>query len=129
VTPLTSLELLRRQVDEVRELFELLLDHTELKYDDINARTSGMVVVGWSPHRWATPKEGAQRYFGEARQAWQSLHDLISQAVRRSAPERAKPLEAADKLLRNIIEQNNTWTGAPGNSIEAIRYAAAWTAH
>lgn len=51
VTPLTSLELLRRQVDELRRLFELLLDHTELKYDDINAGSSGMFFFGRNPHR------------------------------------------------------------------------------
>ncbi|MGH2918191.1 MAG: hypothetical protein ACRDLS_06270 [Solirubrobacteraceae bacterium] len=51
MTPLTSLELLRRQVDELRRLFELLLDHTELKYDDINARSSGMFFFGRNPHR------------------------------------------------------------------------------
>lgn len=98
-----------------------LLDHTQLRYDDINARSSGAYVVGWSPHRWAPPMEGAQRYFGEARQAWQSLHDLAAQAVRRSGPERIAPLDSADELLRRIFEQDDGWYGAPGKSVDEIR--------
>jgi rRNA-processing protein FCF1 len=119
--PPTSLELLRRHVEEVREAFERLLEYTTVRYDDINARSSGVVVVGWSPHRWGPPKEGAQRYFGEARQSWQSLHDLVAQAVRRSAPERTKPLKNTDGLLRNIIEQNTSWSGVPGRRVEEVR--------
>ena len=121
VTPPTSLQLLRGQVEEVREVFGRLLDHTQLRYGDINARSSGAYVVGWSPHRWAPPMEGAQRYFGEARQTWQSLHDLAAQAVRRSAPERIAPLDDADELLRRIFEQDDGWYGAPGKTVDEIR--------
>ncbi|HVM14410.1 MAG TPA: PIN domain-containing protein [Egibacteraceae bacterium] len=119
--PPTTLELLGRHVDEVRAAFDALLDHTQLRYDDINARSSGAFFVGWSPHRWGPPQEGAQRYFGEARKAWEVLHELAGQAIRRSAPERARPLEETDNLLRRIIEQDDTWAGAPGKSIDDIR--------
>jgi rRNA-processing protein FCF1 len=117
----TSLALLRQQIDEGREAVGRLLDHTQVVFDDINARADGFVVVGWMPHRWGPPKDGAQAHFGEARQTWQALYDLISQAVRRSAPERTQPLQSTDGLLRNIIEQSSTWQGAAGESVEQIR--------
>ena len=120
-SPPTSLALLRLHVDDVREAIGRLLDYTQVVYDDINARGDGFVVVGWMPHRWGTPKDGAQTHFGEARQTWQSLHDIISQAVRRSAPERTQPLQSTDAILRNIIEQSSTWQGAPGESVTQIR--------
>lgn len=114
------MELLERHVDEVQQAFARVLEHTQLRYEDINARSGGVFYVGWSPHRWGPPKEGAQRYFGEARQAWQSLHELVAQAVRRSAPERLSRLESTDKLLRSIVEQDDSWHGTPGKTLEQI---------
>jgi hypothetical protein len=70
-SPPTTLEQLRRHSDEVREVVERLLDRTTIRYHDINAGSSVVFVFGWMPHRWGPPKEGAQRYFGEARQQWQ----------------------------------------------------------
>jgi hypothetical protein len=46
VMPATNLELLRAHVDEVRNAVTRLLDHTQVVYDDINARSSGPVIVG-----------------------------------------------------------------------------------
>jgi hypothetical protein len=123
--PPTTIELLRSQVDEVRQAFDAVLDHAQLRYDDINAGSPGVFVMGWNPHRWGPPREGAQRHFGEARNAWEPLHELAAQAIRRSAPERIRPLEDADKLLRRIIEQTDTYSGAPGGSLDDIRQRVA----
>lgn len=119
--PPTSLELLRAQAGEVRHAFDALLGHVQLRYDDINARSSGVFVMGWNPHRWGPPQDGAQRFFGEARKAWEPLRELAAQAIRRSAPERMRRLEDAEKLLRRIIEQTDTAAGAPGKSVDEIR--------
>jgi len=47
------------------------------------------------------------------------------QAIRRSTPERMRPLEDADKLLRSIIEQTDRYSGAPGKSLDEIRQRVA----
>jgi PIN domain len=119
----TSLELLESQLSDVREVVDRLLESAQLSYYDPNVG-GGVIFLGWNPHRWGELKDGGQRDVGKARKSWQALHDLVAQAVRRSAPERLSRLEEPDRLLRCIIEQDNTH-GAPGSSIEVIRRGVA----
>lgn len=100
----TTLEALRAQGGEVASVVGELLEHCQLRYDDINANARGVVFVGWSPWRWAPLPNAAQRHVGEADRAWRSFNELAEQAVRATAPKRASPLEQADNLLRRIID-------------------------
>jgi hypothetical protein len=117
--PPPTIELLEEQLAAVQAILDQLLEHLQIQYHDINAG-GGVLFLGWNPDRWAEPKDGAQRYVGKARRAWETLRELSAQAVRTSAPERAQALEEADELLRRIIEQDDRY-GAPGSTIEEVR--------
>lgn len=102
-----------------------MLDHTSVKYHDINANSGGVFFVGYNPHRWGQLRDGAQRHLGDAREQWESLYQLATQAVRISAPERLKQLQAPEKLFSNIIEQSQASSGAPASSVEKMREMVA----
>jgi len=121
----TTLEALQAQAAEVAAVLDELLEHCQLRYEDINADARGVVVIGWSPWRWAPLPNAAQRHVGEADRAWLSFNELAEQAVSATAPKRTRALEQADHLLRRIIDQDDGWHGAPGDSIAQIRERVA----
>ena len=82
----STLEALRVQAGEVAAVVGELLEHCQLRYDDINADARGVVLVGWSPWHWAPLPDAAQRHVGEVDRAWQSFNELAERAVSAIAP-------------------------------------------
>jgi PIN domain len=116
----TSLELLDEQLDGVRAAVFRLLDHVRLRYYNPNDNVSGVVFIGFNPHRWDGLQDGGQRSLGEARRSWDAFYELASQAVRMSAPERTSRLEKPAGLLRRVIELDEK-QGAPAATVDQIR--------
>ena len=99
-----------------------MLDLSGVYHDDINARSSDIVVIGWNEWQWtALPPEAAPKV-GAARDALRSLREFSASASR-NAPDRAQEMEELATALEQLIEQDGgSWPGgAPKSTIEQIR--------
>jgi rRNA-processing protein FCF1 len=88
-------------------------------YNDIN-RGSGMVILGWNSWRWDPLTPESQRPLGLARAATDKLTTATEHAVLASEPERIERLRDALGPFRSVLDQNDGYNGAPGDSIAQI---------
>lgn len=120
----TTLERLRDMARAVEASFDALLDHCAVHYNDINARNSGVVFVGWNPYRWVPLEPSAQRHVGEATQALEQFEEMARLAILASAPKRMKSFEKPRQKLHDIATQSDrTSGGVPGGTIDGAREA------
>ncbi len=117
----TTREALDQLAEDQVAAFDELLDHCNLQYDDANADSGGVVLVGWNPTRWSELPAEAQRYVGQAKQAYNRFAELGSRAVEASASDRSKSFERAGNVLERVIAQDGSFSGAPADSIDGIR--------
>lgn len=118
----SGLEQFDHLLDELRDALQHVLELSGVRYDDINARSRDMFVVGWNKWQWTPlPDEAAPRV-GDAREALRRLREFSSNAARR-APDRAKDLAKLETTLERIVEQPNGSypEGAPKATIEEVR--------
>jgi hypothetical protein len=108
--------------EEVEARVDALLDHSGIRYYDINAGSSGVWYMGWNPHRW-TPLTGeGQRARGEARELAALWTELSRQAIRASAAENLDEFEKAGSDLEYVLLQDmGAYRGAVASTIEGVR--------
>jgi len=119
VLPPSGLDRFDQLLDQLREALDELFDLSGTHYNDIN-RNSDFVVIGWNPWRWNPLPVKAAPKVGAARDAFHKLKELATTATR-NAPDRAKELEKLETDFDALIEQPDTWTGAPKADVEQIR--------
>lgn len=120
--PPSGLEHVDRLLDQLREALQQVLVLSNVQYDDINATSSGFVVVGWNKWQWAALPDEAAPFVGTARDALRRLKEFSSNAARR-APDRAEELRKLETTLERVIEQpdGSYPNGAPRSTIEQVR--------
>lgn len=120
--PPSGLEHLERLVAELGDALHELLAFSAVRYDDFNARSSGIFAVGWNKWQWTRLADEAAPSVGKARTALGRLRESSSSAAR-YAPDRAKELERLETDFERIIEQPNGShpNGAPKSTIEQVR--------
>lgn len=121
--PVSGLEILEQRAAHARTALDGLLDHSSVHYDDVNARLTSIVFIGWNNWQWTQLPDAGQPAVKHAREATGRLRDFARAAVRVGAPDRVDQLDDAEKLLANVIEQPNGSypQGTPAESIDAIR--------
>lgn len=98
-----------------------LLEFSGVRYDDFNARSSSIVVLGWNKWQWTQlPPEAAPKV-GAARDALKDVREF-SVSASRDAPDRARKLEELATSLERLVEQPNGSLpgGAPKSGMEQI---------
>jgi hypothetical protein len=121
-TPAGTLGELFTLADEVEAQIGALLDHSGIRYYDINADSSDVWFVGWNPYRWTPLTGGGQRARGEARKLAASWKELGEQAIRASAAESLDEFEQAGSTLDSVLVQDLDGDGgAVAHTIEVVR--------
>lgn len=120
--PPTGLEHLDRLLDDLRGSLQHLLEVSDVRYDDINAGSSGLFVVGWNKWQWTALPDEAAPLVGTARDALRRLREFASNATRLS-PDRAVELKKLESGFERLIEQPNGSypRGAAKSTIEEVR--------
>lgn len=120
--PPSGLEKVDRLIEDLRGALDEILALSDVQYNDINARSSGVVFVGWNKWQWSPLPDEAAPHVGRAREAHGRLREFSSNAARR-APDRADELKKLELDLERIIEQpsGSHPKGAPRSSIEQVR--------
>jgi hypothetical protein len=120
--PPSGLEHLDRLLDQLHEALRQVLALSNVQYDDINARSSGFVIVGWNKYQWTALPDQAAPFVGAARDALRRLREFASNAARR-APDRAEELRKLETTLERIVEQpsGSYPNGAPKSTTDEIR--------
>lgn len=120
--PTSGLENADRLIEDLGNALDEILALSGVQYNDINARSSDVVFVGWNKSQWTPLPDKAAPHVGQAREAFRRLHEFSSNAVRR-APDRADELNKLETTIERIIEQpNGSYPGgAPRTSIEEVR--------
>ena len=125
--PPSGLEYVNQLLDDLRTVLHRLLLLSDVEYDDINARSTAMFVMGWNRWQWVALPDEAAPLVGAARNALRRLREFSTNAARH-APDRAIELEQLEAALDRVIEQPNGSypNGAPESSIAEVReYAEA----
>lgn len=114
-------------LDELHGALQQVLALSKIEHDDINARSSGVFVVGWNKWQWSALPDEAAPLVGRARDALRRLREFSTNAAR-LAPDRYEELKQLESTFERIIEQpgGSHPNGAPKPSIEEVRdYAKA----
>lgn len=117
----SGLDILTRQARDVQAAVEALLEHSAVRYEDINA-SSGAFFVGWNVWQWQPLPDEAQPLVGAARRAHDELCSFAETIFQAGAPDRGDAVEQLSGWLPCLIEQPNRSVpnGAPGSSIAEI---------
>ena len=108
--------------EELRAALEALLDHSEVHYDDINAGSSGVVFIGWNPHRWNELDGPGQAALGKAREVYKVWAEHTAKAIAVGAPERQKTFDGARGALTKVLRlEFKASSGAPASTVDAVR--------
>ncbi|MBN8869945.1 MAG: hypothetical protein J0H66_08715 [Solirubrobacterales bacterium] len=120
--PPSGLEFGDQLVAELGTALHAVLDHSGVRFDDINARTSSVFVVGWNKQQWTQLPGEAAPYVGQARKALTRLREF-SACASQDAPDRLSELSELEDAFERLIEQpGGTYPGgAPHSTIEKIR--------
>jgi hypothetical protein len=118
----SGLEVFDVMVADLREALEALFEFSDVRYDDINSRRSGVFVMGWNNWQWAKLPDEAAPAVGVARRALQRLRDFGDRAAR-TAPDRAKELAGLATTFERLVEQpgGSLPNGAPASTLEDVR--------
>lgn len=122
MAPPSGLEHFDGLLDQLREALEQILAVSDVKYNDINAGSSSVFVMGWNKWQWTALPDSAAPLVGEAREAMRRLQEFSANAARR-APDRADELNKLETTLERIIEQPNGShpNGAPKSTVDEVR--------
>lgn len=120
--PPTGLEQVDRLLDDLRDALHAVLDVSSVRFNDINANSSGVFVVGWNEWQWGKLPDEAAPLVGKARDALRRVREFATSAAR-LAPDCAKKLDKLGKTLSRIIEQpsGSHPAGAPDSTIDGVR--------
>lgn len=120
--PLSGLKFGDHLVAELGTALHAVLDHSGVRYDDINARSSSVFVVGWNCQQWTPLPQEAAPHVGQARKALTRLREF-SACASRDAPDRLPELTELEDAFQRLIEQpgGSYPGGAPHPTIEKIR--------
>ncbi|HEX4732938.1 MAG TPA: PIN domain-containing protein [Thermoleophilaceae bacterium] len=121
-TASSGLELVDVMLADLREALEALFEYSDVRYDDINSRDSGVFVVGWNKWQWTKLPDVAAPAVGTARQAFQRVREFGDRAAR-TAPDRARELAGLATTLDRLIEQpgGSLPNGAPASTLDLVR--------
>lgn len=118
----SGLEIADQLIGAVGKAVQAVLDHSGIRFDDINARSDGLFVLGWNVRQWQPLQDDAAPLVGDARKALQRLREFTGRAAL-AAPDILPALEQSSSWLERLVEQPNGSLpdGAPGASIDEVR--------
>ncbi len=73
--PVGGLEILEQRAAHARTALDELLDHSSVRYDDVHARLTSMVFIGWNNWQWTQLPDAGQPAVKRAREATGRLRD------------------------------------------------------
>jgi hypothetical protein len=120
--PPSGLECADELVADLKAAVDAVLEHSGIRFDDINADSSGLFVVGWNKWQWAPLPDQAAPSVGWARTTLKRLREFSGCAAR-DAPDRRRELSTLEEGLGRVIEQpNGTYPGgASKRTLEKVR--------
>jgi len=120
--PPSGLEFADQLVADVGSALHAVLGHSGVRFDDINARSSGVFVMGWNQWQWSPLPDAAAPCVGRGRKALARLREFSACAAR-DAPDRLSELRELEEAFERLIEQpgGSYPGGAPQSTIEKIR--------
>jgi hypothetical protein len=120
--PPTGLEFAERLVSDLGSALYAVLDHSGVRFDDINARSGDFVIVGWNKSQWTALPDEAAPVVGDARKALVRLREFSACAAR-DAPDRQRELTELEGSFERLIEQpgGSYPGGAPKPTIDQVR--------
>lgn len=119
--PTSGLELLERLAHRTKGAVEVLVRHSAVRYDDINA-SGGMFFLGWNVWQWQPLPDEAQPLVGDARRAHDELIAFAGLVFQVAAPDRIEAVEHLSSWLLRRVEQPNGSlpNGAPSGDLDEI---------
>lgn len=120
--PPSGLERVDYLLNDLLGTLSEILDVSTVRYDDINARRSGIVFVGWNKSQWGELPDDAAPLVGRAREALRRVSEFTESAAKQ-APDRERELEALREAFSRVIEQpsGSHPGGAPASTIEGVQ--------
>lgn len=117
----SGLDRFNKLVDITESAARNLLEVSAVHFDDANARSTGVIFVGWNKWQWTKLPDAAAPLVGAARSALNDLADFSDRAAR-LAPDRLKELKQLEKSFKRLVEQPNGSypAGAPKQTIEQV---------
>jgi PIN domain-containing protein len=125
-TPAGTLGELFTLASELEAALNALLDHSSIRYSDINSGSSDVFVVGWNPHRWNALAGPGQYALGEARRLAEMWKEHAGKAIDVGAPERAREFEQRGASVGRVLRiSDGASDGAPASTIDGVRGAVS----
>jgi hypothetical protein len=117
----SGLDILTAQAHAAQKAAEGLVAHSEVRYDDINAR-GDFFFVGWNVWQWGPLPDEAQPFVGVARRAHDELITFARMVFEVGAPDRLREVDDLSRWLLRLVEQPNGSlpNGAPASSTADI---------
>lgn len=104
------------------EACDLLLEHCQIVYHDINANSS-VIFLGWGKHRWSPLDGEAQRPLATGRRAVADLEAQLQAVTDVAAPERMSRARDVLAPMRCVVNQADDIFGPGYESVDEARIA------